>query len=217
MINIITSFYLLKNKDERSQQRNNELCKTLINNNNNKLIKKIYLFIDDEYASNKLLEIGINMGKIYIIRIGPQPLYSELFEYAIDNLKDEICMITNSDIFLYECDTDCLLRLSNNIFALTRYEHDLSCPNIDNNCGLSHDVFIFKSPLNKNILNGMKHIQNVWGSEATVIISLIENGGYKLYNPCYQMKIVHLHESELRDVGRPVISTGKYRCRPCYF
>ena len=210
MINLISSFYIINNNNEIATKRNNELIKSLNNNMNCHLISKIHLFVDDINALNIAINLNTN-NKLKIINIGKQPLYSDLFEYAIDNLKDEICMISNSDIYLYECDLDCLNRLDSNIFALSRYEHDLSCPIIQNRWG-SHDAFIFKSPLNKNILTNINHVQNVAGSDDSVVNNLVDNG-YKLYNPCFQIKIVHLHESELRTYDSVKIAHGKYFVR----
>jgi hypothetical protein len=122
-------------------------------------------------------------------------------------------MITNSDIYLHEIDINCINKISNNVYALTRYEHDLSSPLIDKFCK-SHDAFIFKSPVNID-LEKAKHVQNVRGSENSIIDNLIENGN-KLYNPCYQIKIVHLHASMLRDKGRIRIHNGKNRITPSY-
>ena len=183
------------------------------NNIKCKYIEKIHLYVDDNDALNKVLEL--KSDKINIIMIGKQPLYSDFFEYAIDNLKNKICMISNSDIYLYECDIDCLIRLSDNIFALTRHEHDLSKPLIDKRYG-SHDAFIFNSPLDKKILVNLHHIQNVAGSDDSVVNNLVDNG-YNLYNPCFQIKIVHLHKSELRTYNQIKIANGKYFIKPTYF
>lgn len=214
MINLISSFYIIKNEDKISTDRNNELLEALIKNINSEYISKIHLFLDDISAIEKIVSHN-HLNKINIIRIGTQPLYSDLFEYAIDNLQGEICMISNSDIYLYECNLDCINRISDNIFALTRYEHDLSSPLINCYQG-SHDVFIFKSPLNKNILININHIQNVWGSDDSVVDAL-SYGGYKLYNPCYQIKIVHLHSSELRNSDRQRIKCGEFAVQPSYY
>jgi len=216
-INLITSFYILDEDNENKKKRNIELLDALINNINCPFIKKIHLYIDDHKALDKIHSISKCKEKLFIIEIKKQPLYSEFFEYAIDNLQNEICMISNSDIYLYECDIDCLNNINNNIFALTRYEKDLSCEFIDNNIGCTHDAFIFKSPLNKNILNSIKHYQNIWGSENSVVTSLIENGKYKIYNPCYQIKIVHLHSSNYRNEDRERIAYSKYDHPPYYY
>lgn len=218
MIHLITSFYLIDKNDDLSIKRNNELQQCLINNLKSNLITKIHLYVDDENALNKVRELEKNieiLNKIYIVSIGKQPLYSELFNYIIENLKNEICMISNSDIYLHECDMDCLIGISNNIFALTRYEFDFSSPLIDQRIG-SHDAFIFRSPLKKDFLHNLNHVQNVGGSDDNVVNNLVDYG-YKLYNPCFQIKIVHLHESALRTYGNDRIAKGKYFIKQGYF
>ena len=210
MIHLVTSFYQSENTDEQHVKRNIELLNYLKKNIENPLIVKIHLYVDDTNA----LECIKTLDKINIIAVGYQPLYSDLFEYTFNNLKNEICMISNSDIYLHECEMDCLNRLDDNIFALTRYEHNMTSPLIDNYVG-SHDVFIFKSPVSIN-LNHIMHVQNVWGSENSVIDSLC-NHGYKIYNPCYQIKIVHLHESGLRNEDRIRIPGGNFLFPPILY
>jgi hypothetical protein len=207
MIHLITSFYVISKKDDISLKRNKEILDCLKKNMENPIIKKIHLFVDDINALNIAIETNIN-NKLYIIDIGKQPLYSDLFEYTIDNLKNEICMISNSDIYLYHCDLNCLNRIENNIFALSRYEHDFTCPIIDNRWG-SYDSFIFRSPLKKDFLKNINHPQNVAGSDDSIVNNLVDNG-YILYNPCFQIKIVHLHESGLRTYNEIKIAHGKY-------
>ena len=119
-------------------------------------------------------------------------------------------MITNSDIYIAECDKTVLEKLNDNntVFALTRYEYDMSCPQITYFCG-SHDCFIFKSPINfMNRINNINHVQHVWGSENVVLYELINNN-IIIYNPCYQIKIVHLHRSELREIDRIRINESR--------
>ena len=215
MINLITSFYIIKNDNSlQLEKRNNELINALIYNINNPLIEKIYLYIDDIYSLNKAIELNKN-NKIHIIEVGKQPLYSDLFEYAINNLENNICMIANSDIYLYDCDIECLNNINNNIFSLSRFENDLTCPIIDKKWG-SYDAFIFKSPLNKSILENMKHKQNVAGSDDNVVNILVDNN-YKLYNPVFQIKIVHLHESDYRTYGINKIAECKYYITPNFY
>ena len=97
MINLITSFYINK----ISEYRNNELKECLNLNLKNPLIEKIHLFVDDENALEYVK--GLKNNKIYIIGVGKKPLYSELFGYGINKLNGKICLVSNSDIFLYEC------------------------------------------------------------------------------------------------------------------
>lgn len=204
MINLITSFYLSKNIE-----RQKELDESLINNNNCIYISKIHLFLDNEECSEYLNKIINDRSKIVIIRIGNQPLYSDLFQYA-NTLPNEICMISNSDIWLKEIKKDYLINTlqqnSNIVYSLTRYEHDNSCPLIDDYMG-SHDVFMFKSPINSDIIRRINHPQNVWGSE-NVLLYELNKFGYRIYNPCRSIIIVHEHKSNERNDDRIRINNG---------
>ena len=204
MINLITSFYLSQNIE-----RQKELDNTLINNNNCLYISKIHLFLDNEECSEYLNQLINDRSKIVIIKIGNQPLYSDLFQYA-NTLPNEICMISNSDIWLKEIKKDYLintLQQTNNIvYSLTRYEYDNSCPLIDDYMG-SHDVFMFKSPINSDIIRRINHPQNVWGSENVLLFEL-NKFGYKIYNPCRSIIIIHEHKSGERNDDRVRINNG---------
>lgn len=57
------------------------------------------------------------------------------------------------------------------------------------------------------IIKHIKHKQNLWGSENVVLYEL-NKVNYKLYNPCIQIKIIHEHESEIRNVDRKRINMG---------
>ena len=94
----------------------------------------------------------------------------------------------------------------NLLYALTRHEHDMSCKLIDKYQG-SHDSFVFKSPININILDKLNFVQHKWGSENKLIAELYRIG-MKIANPCKQFIIVHLHSSEIREEGRWYESDG---------
>jgi hypothetical protein len=194
MLNIITSFYIPLNDIARE----NELKKTLNNNLYNPIVKKIHLFLDktedDDYIKTLPIE---KQEKIKIIKIGKQPLYSDLFNYA-NTLLNEICMICNGDIWVYNKTIPFFINILNKnfVFALTRHEIDGKIPLIEGNYS-SHDAFIFKSQLNPFLQKMVIHKQNIWGSENRVIDSLIYLK-YKVLNPCLQFKIIHEH-----DFNRP--------------
>lgn len=200
MINLITSFFFSKISHHAIADRNKELQTCLQKNLENNLIEKIHLFVDDDIALKYIMKL--NNPKINVISVGIKPLYSDLFGYAINNLQGKICMVSNSDIYIYECDINVLNKINepDTVFSLTRYEHDLSCPFIDSYGG-SHDCFIFKSPLNSELLKHIAHPQNLWNSEGVVLYEL-QRINIKIYNPCFQIKIVHLHKSEIREDDR---------------
>ena len=215
-INLITSFYIIDETDETNEkilQRNNEILECLYQNLNNDLIEKIHLYVDNITALNKALEIDKN-NKIIVVNIGNQPTYYDMFKYSIDNLKDSICMISNSDIYLYKCDIKVLEKLEDNIFALSRHEHDLICKVIGFG---SHDAFMFRPCyLNYEILQDMHHKQNIAGSDDNIVNILCDNG-FKLYNPCFEIMLVHLHFSNIRTYDSVKIAHGKYFIRQEYF
>jgi len=208
MLHLITSFYISRFHSEANNDRNDELRQCLKKNLESEFIEKIHLFVDDDEAFDHIK--SLNNDKITVISVGSKPLYSDLFSYAFDNLQNKICMISNSDIYIHELDANLVNGLNTNhdvVFALTRYEHDLSCPMITSYCG-SHDCFIFKSPLNfHDRIENIKHVQHYWGSENVLMHELVQKN-IKLVNPCFQIKIVHLHKSELREENRPRINFG---------
>jgi len=212
MIHLITSFYISRINSDLNCERNNELQLCLKYNLENPLIEKIHLFLDDNDALEYIQKL--NNPKIHVISVGVKPLYSDLFGYAIYHLQDKICMISNSDIYLHSCDINILSKLyeQNTIFALTRFEHNMSRIQIKRFKG-SHDAFIFKSPIDSSIIDKIKHVQHHWGSENIVLYEL-EEIHMKIYNPCYQIVIVHLHKSNLRENNRHTINYT--RSRVCY-
>ena len=140
-----------------------------------------------------------------------QATYSDFFLYAYDNLKYEIVMIANSDIYLYGCSNYIVNKYvneQNQILALTRHETLTFKPLIDIYEG-SHDAFIFKSPLKEDIHLRSNFTQNNWGSE-NLVISLLVNNGYTLRNTCYQVIIMHNHKSELRNDDRVRINNNEF-------
>jgi hypothetical protein len=201
MINIITSFYISNTNNINDNNRNNELFTALIKNIENTTVKKIHLFLDDEKAYNKIQTLSGNsfFDKINICGIKQKPKHLDYFNYAVTHLKDEICMITNSDIYIHEIDEPLLLKIKNNkiAYALSRYEWDMSSPQINNYLG-SHDAYIFNPSYINNSYELIDHYPNIPGIETHIIKFLVENN-YKVFNPCYQIKIIHLHMSNLRN------------------
>lgn len=213
MINLITSFYIIKKFDEKSILRNEEITQCLINNLANDLISKIYLFVDDEDAKLKAQSLDLN-NKIEIVSIGTQPLCSQLFDFANKSLGGKICMISNSDIYLYKCDLDCFVRMKDkDVFALSRHEKNLKCQVLGFG---SHDSYIFKSPVKIDNIKNLDHVQNVAGSDDSIVNNLIDSGN-NLSNPCFQIMIIHLHESNVRTYTQEKVANGKYFVRQCYF
>jgi hypothetical protein len=204
MINIISTFYISKYSSNLDNLRSKEIEACLINNIASSFVEKIHLFVDDDDALTRLKELTNNSEKVLVIGLGKKPKYNDFFKYILDNLNDKICMITNSDIYLFECDVILIERLKNEkiCYALTRYEYDMSHPLITNYAG-SHDCYIFNSKfIDEKIINEHTNFyQNFPGIETHIIKNFCDNG-FKVYNPCKQIKIVHLHKTRLRKYGQ---------------
>jgi hypothetical protein len=232
MINILTSFFN-KNKygnhnKENLEKRNLEYNNTLIFNLQKEYIEKIYLFIEDEYSLSILDDLleknNLYKDKVVKILFNKQPMYSDFFLYSNNHLKDKLVMITNSDIYLDSYDNHLIQKYilnKNNVFSLTRHEWDNTKRLIDKYMG-SHDSFIFKSPVNKNIIDKSTFYQNIPGSE-NLIIYLFHINKYTLFNPCFQFKIVHLHASQVRNYKGKRINNQQYmhgyiekKIKPCH-
>jgi hypothetical protein len=199
MINIISTFYTTSNED-----RNRELTSTLLKNVESPIIENIHLFIDDIQSLNILISLTKNTDKIIIIEVHKKPLYSDFFRYILKNVKGKLCMIANSDIYISSYDEQLLNVLYQNkwVYALTRHEHDMSCPLIDRYFG-SHDCYIFNSEfIDESIITYKftEFYQNFVGIETRIISAFIELN-FTAHNPCKQIQIVHLHESGVRNHG----------------
>jgi len=201
MINIVTSFYISKTNSPLDSVRSEELLNCLIKNMESEIVEKIYLYVDDELSYEKVMSLShmSQFHKIHVIAILNRPKHKDFFKFAIEELKGKICMITNSDIYIHEYNYDLINKLNNEkiAYSLTRYEHDMSCPLINHYQG-SHDSYIFRSDMNISVIDNLNYYPNTPGIENWINRELFDQG-YKLFNPCYQIKIVHLHRSELSN------------------
>ena len=206
MINLITSFFIPK-----QVQRQNELLKCLYLNVACPYINRIYLLIEKKTDMIFLKEKIKPRRKIQIIILNKQPTYADYVKIA-NQLQEEICMISNSDIWVKKCDQELITILKQypNIgFSLTRSDRDASTKIISspadhwknkNNIVGCFDSFIFKSPINIDY-SLINHIQNRPGSEH-VFKTELEYKGIKFYNPCHDIITVHEHLSNIRTYTR---------------
>ncbi|MCG3773863.1 MAG: hypothetical protein JW395_0678 [Nitrospira sp.] len=216
MINIVSTFYIPK-KLSRSNNfftsqyssylnklRITELETCLLNNISSQYVDTIHLFVEDDDALSRINEISNKSKKVVIAEVGKQPTYVDFFNYIASNLNDKVCMITNADIFVHETNNALVDTLQSNklAYALTRHEHNMSHPEIDDYGG-SHDAYIFNSKfLDHTIINEHTDFyQHFPGIESHIIKALCDIG-FKVLNPCKQIQIVHLHKSQVRNHGK---------------
>ena len=211
MINLITSFFIPK-----QVERQNELLKCLTNNINSRYIKKIYLCIEKKDDLDFLKEKINPKGKIQLILLNKQSTYADYLKIA-NRLQGEICMISNADIWLRNCDEQLIniLKQHPNIgFSLTRHEYDMTSPLIKrgefDGGYQSYDSFIFQSPINIDY-KLIDHVQNRMGAENVFKIEL-EKVGMLFINPCKVIVIVHEHKSDIRTylIDDDMLSTKNY-------
>ena len=196
---ILTSFYYSNNEN-----RQNEIVTTLKNNLSKSFISKINLFItNSDYIKFIKTELYIkNNNRINFIIKNSQPTYKDIFLTA-RQFRDKIICVCNSDIELSINNMSILHKLDDDTsFFITRHEHDNSKPLIENYCG-SHDAFIFTgNSLKKKILdkdlNNINYTQNTLGIESLLSLFFIEELKYKIYNPCYEIKLTHHHKTIYR-------------------
>ena len=197
---LITSYY-----ESANTIRNREINDCLINNCNNKFIKKIYLLNDKIYN----LDFLPSQDKIVqVLTNNPENQLS--FDFAISftntHLKDEICILANSDI--YYDNTLVLLKnynLNKKVIALSRYES--STGKLWKNAISSQDTWIYKSPVSVDIA---KCNFNFGVPACDHLIGSLFNEQNLVFNPCLDLKSYHLHDSMYRTYTHSQKLSGNY-------
>jgi hypothetical protein len=195
---LITTYYITSN-----ESRNNEINKCLKKNFENNYIKKIYLLNNNNYNidfieqyKNKIIQVIISLDKDYILK------YNDAISFINKYLKNEICILSNSDIYFNE--TLSLVNnqtIINNFFALLRYDEDETenltifkrhdIPRDD-----SQDCWIFKSPLNVD-LNKLCFSLGTLGCDS-IFASIVNDSGIKVSNPSLDIVSIHVHKTDFR-------------------
>jgi len=99
---LITQYYIVKTHDmEYNNKRQQELDFCLEKNLENEYLDEIFLFVEEDYdIINKFISKNIGKNNIKKI-ISPKRLnFKDIFEYYNNNISNDICILTNSDIYL---------------------------------------------------------------------------------------------------------------------
>ena len=98
--------------------RHQETLETLAINAHNDNIDEIHLINERVYTSK---EMGTNSKKIrQIVDGGKRLTYKQVMKYAMDNLRDSIVVLSNSDIFFDKSISSCrLIDLTNTMLCLS--------------------------------------------------------------------------------------------------
>lgn len=181
-----------------SNRRQQELNWCLDHNIHNHIFENIYIF--PENKRDKLIE----NDRIHIINYDKRPTYRTVIN-EINNLfetKDSYNVIANTDIYF-----DDSLKLIEKInmdkvcLALTRHEsnplHKENGPSIGADCRQSQDVWIIKGHIDNLPDNYFDFYFGLRGCDGRTNFTFRELG-YKLYNPCLDIKVYHYHMSSVR-------------------
>jgi len=211
---LITTYY--KSKDEARQK---EIDNCLKKNYENKYIQKIYLLNNQlynlDYKGNKIIQIIISKEIDYILK------YNDAINFINKNLKNKICILSNSDIYF----DNTLSKINDKnikdtFFALLRYDEDENgkkkiftrhdIPRDD-----SQDSWIFKSPLNID-LNKLDFSFRTLGCDS-IFSTIVYEANINVLNPSYDIIITHLHKTEYRTYNDDNRIHGKYcLVKPCH-
>jgi len=191
-INLFTSWY------KSNRDKENEEC--LRRNIENPLIDKIYLLSEDDK------EIFTN-EKVILIRLNHRPHYNDFFNAAND-FNPDISIIANSDIYFNES-LSFLSRLrEEKCYALSRWDNIEERLQLFNRMD-SQDAWIFKGKIkdvNSNFEIGRLGCDNRIAHE-------LNQSGYLLRNPCYDIQACHLHKGNNGDNS---IHQGEIKIPPPY-
>lgn len=188
---LIINYYNCLNLERKKEY---EFC--LKKNLENEYIKKIILITDFIY---NLDFIVFNKEKLIQINLLPEAnklTYKEALDFANNYCKDNICILSNSDIYF-----DKSLSIINNVslknkfFGLSRYEHD------NYQIGkfapyYSQDSWIFKSPVNINT-NRLNFPFGEIGCDGKIAYEFYKDK-YIVSNPCISIKSFHVHKTNFR-------------------
>lgn len=183
-INLLISYFKSDN-----DYRNYEIETSLVNNIDLKFINKIYLF--SEYVfDEKYFECS---NKIKLVKCKNRPTYSDMFRFVRKNrMEKDINIISNADIYFDNSILNSLNIRYDECYALTRYDNDI----LHDRPEVTQDAWMFKN-VNSKLIENSKIRLGIPGCD-NYIAAVFNESGYKVLNPCYDIIINHLHESNIR-------------------
>lgn len=190
MFNLITTFFYPK-MEERLKEF--EYCFNI--NVKNEHISNITVFAELREGEN--IPYFIKHEKIKVIDFPRRPMYSDFFLYARENMPlNEIVIISNTDIY-FDSTLDSIrhVDLSNTLVCLTRRNVEADGSFTLQGCGDSHDVWIFKNPID---FNETDIYIGISGCDSWLARKAIDHG-LKVINPCLELFANHVHFCEERN------------------
>lgn len=209
-INLHTIFW-----DSKNDERNNEIIDSFNKNISLNIFDKIFIYLEQD--TDKLNHI--KNSKIKIIHLYTRPTYQLIFDTSnILTNSDEINILSNSDIIFDKTIKLCKTIKNNYFYCITRYELDNKLfwnPKEDDNISkeftYSQDTWIWLGECkikHSNFNLGIPGCDNKIAFDAFTV-------GYKLLNPCYDIKTYHNHKSDIRNGSSDYKNYTKNQLKPC--
>ncbi|NET76672.1 tetratricopeptide repeat protein [Okeania sp. SIO1F9] len=192
---LFTPYFKAKQSD-----RQDELIYCLRKNIECTEIEKIVLLIDDDHRPE------LASSKIEIVNLSSRPTYLDWIELTEKKCADKISILANSDIYFDES----ISRLRELFYTnpkafvtISRYEQKGSEQILHQNPHWSQDVWaIFgNSKLEDTLKESLKIRLGVPRCDNKVAY-LFAIHGTKLYNPCYEVKTVHVQQTDSRTYDK---------------
>jgi|694.fasta_scaffold19606_11 hypothetical protein len=184
--------------DSQNEERNNEIIDSFQKNINLKIFNYFYVYLENDNGKKILNEIKNN--NIIEVILNKRPTYQDIFDTSNIISNESINILINSDIFFDET-----IKLVQNIkddefYAITRYELNgnlfwIIQDNISKDFPYSQDCWVWCNSAkfkNSNFYLGQPGCDNKIVNEAYI-------AGYKIKNPCYDIKTYHNHASNIRN------------------
>lgn len=184
-IHLYIPHYRDKNVD---RNRENEMCIRL--NVSNKLFNKIYILSECDQELNFIEK----SDRVIIIR-SSRPKFIDIFQYSNTQTDDQtINILINTDIVVGES-FDSIYLNRNQMICLSRYDVMSDCSYKVNVGGGSHDCWIWKGKI-KGLVGDFYMGKMLCDG---VLANQLAYSNYVLKNPVYDMKIYHVHLTNIRN------------------
>eukprot|EP01125_Pyxidicula_operculata_P008608 TRINITY_DN2878_c0_g1_i2.p1 TRINITY_DN2878_c0_g1~~TRINITY_DN2878_c0_g1_i2.p1 ORF type:complete len:519 (-),score=114.60 TRINITY_DN2878_c0_g1_i2:219-1775(-) len=206
-INLVTQWFV-----DSSEERQSEINFALDRNMKCRHISKIHLLLE---SLSQLPTKYRENSKITCVVIGKRWKFKDAFQYCNENLKDEVCIVANADIF-FDQTLNYLQRypLQGKFLALTR--HDLTREGTyrfnEWTSSVCQDSWIFLSPVPNKI--DADFYFGWMGCDNRIAHEFKYSAQYHILNPSLKIITRHVHMSEKRNYTEQNKVIGEYTAVP---
>lgn len=196
-MNLITTFHNTTVNERFNEVKNVALCNIL-----NPLFKKIYIFFDNLDSKNKNYDF-LNHNKVVIINVNSRQMYSQMINFANNNLKGEYIVISNTDI-LFDKTINRISEIDfhdKKLIALTRWNLIQDNSKIfklelqyRKTVAWSYDTYIFQSPIEVD-LDTIQIQVGIPGCDNLLVKRLEIDNNFIIENPCIDIRTYHIDKN----------------------